>query len=102
MAWDVLGRERTGADRGFSLLFTAILAREAHRRIPVLSVRSLLLETYKTLHVTIAVTQLLSGELGRRKSGTPGPRVHLDRLSYYLTVARMLERQWRRRFISVR
>lgn len=68
----------------------------------MLSIRSLLLETYETLHVTIAVTQLLSGELGRRKSGTPGPCVHLDSLPDYLTVARVLERQWRRRFISVR
>lgn len=69
----------------------------------MLFIRSLFLEAHKTLHITIAVTQLLrSGELGRRESGTPSPRVHLDSLPYYLTVTRMLQRQWRRRFVSVR
>ena len=75
------------------LLFTAIDAREAHWRVPVLFIRSLLLEAHETLHFTIAVAQLLrSGELGRGESRTPSPRVHLDSLPYYLTIIRTLER----------
>lgn len=99
--WDVwsgdeLGGEKEGVNKEIGLLFTAIDAREAHGRVPVLLIRSLLLETHETLHVTIAVTQRLrSGELGRSESGTPSPGVHLNSLPNYFTLTRMLERQWR-------
>lgn len=74
------------------LLFTAIDAREAHWRIPVLFIRSLLLEAHETLHFTVTVTQLLrSGKLRRGESRTSSPRVHLDSLPYNLTIIRMLE-----------
>ena len=55
LSGDDLGRERKTVDKRIDLLFTAIDAGEAHGRIPMLFVRSLLLETHEALYVTIAV-----------------------------------------------
>ena len=87
----------------FILLFTAIDACEAHRRVPVLFDRTLFLEAYETLYVTIAITQLHgSRELRGRECGAPSPRVHLDSLPYYLTLTGRLKWQRSRRLVSGR
>lgn len=64
--------------------------------------RTLFLEAYKTLHVTITITQLLrSRKLRGCECGAPSPGVHFDSLPYYLAFTRM---KWQRRrgFVSER